>query len=189
MDHASRLLSALLPLSLCVGFACSGGTGTPAPLADAGIEEADADRSVPPEAIRLLLPGNQCPDFVDPALAADVIKAALASGDAVIGIATARVVEECSGAGGTHVFSSTTADGKRFWLGEHACYLPQQNVVTIDSGIIVGVGRQLTQPVTADGGWCLQYPGETEAFTSDISTEAMAWFANEAEAQRFIDSL
>jgi hypothetical protein len=165
-------------LLLC---ACSGGEG----------DNLDGE----PAAIALLVAqdvgdtNDGCPIFKESQRAFERFSQALASGEAdVVGIANVRVVEECSGAGGTHVFSSATADGKRFWLGRHACWLefPNPNLAT---GVIVGLGVQTNTMQQGEEGWCMQYPGESATFSSDIETRAMAWFASEADAARFLDAL
>jgi len=130
-----------------------------------------------------------CPTFEESQSAYERFSQALSSGEAnVVGIASVRIIEECSGAGGTHVFSSATAEGNRFWLGSHGCWLdfPSPN---LDTGVIVGLGVQTNTVQQGEEGWCMQYPGENATFSSDIETRAMAWFASEAEATRFLDAL
>lgn len=133
--------------------------------------------------------GAQCPTFATAETAFEIFSSALADGDAdVVGVAEARVVEECSGAGGTHVFSSRTAEGSRFWLGRHACWLDLPNA-GLDSGVIVGLGSQTAALFQGEEGWCMNYPGENEVFATDLTTYAMAWFATQAEATRFLNAL
>ena len=55
--------------------------------------------------------------------------------------------------------------------------------------LVVGLGSQTAGLFQGQEGWCMNYPGENEVFTTDVSTSAMAWFASRAEAERFIDSL
>lgn len=146
--------------------------------------EADA-----PEASYLLVPGGNCPELADPATAFSVFAERLEEGGSdVIGVAKVRVIEECSGAGGTHALSSATIDGDRFWLGRHGCYLDEASSDFRD-GIIVGIGSQTAAWFESEAGWCIQYPGEDNDFGTDISTYAMAWFATEEDAKAFVNSL
>ena len=158
----------------------------------AGCTGGESDDNGPtPSATYLLVQGEggQCPTFADAATAFDVFSSTLRAGDAdVVGLAEARIVEECSGAGGTHVFSSPTDDGKRFWLGSHACWLDVENE-GLDAGVIVGLGVQTAGLFQGSEGWCMNYPGENSVFSTDIATNAMAWFASEAEARRFLQAL
>lgn len=170
-----------LPMALlffvCIG-GCTGG--------NSGEGAGDA-----PIATHLLVEGvvGECASFVDSATAFEVFSDALSSGQAdVVGIAEAKVIEECSGAGGTHVFSSRTQEGKRFWLGNHACWISADQVA-LEAGVVVGLGSQTAAIFEGQDGWCMNYPGENSVFTTDISTKAMAWFASEAEARAFLDAL
>lgn len=168
-------------LALCLIPALATSCGT---SSDSGEHE-----EAPFAALLLVAPdGNLCPSFADPSSALDLFADALATGEPkIVGIAEARVVEECSGAGGTHVFSTRTTDGKRFWLGEHACSLaPQEH--ELNGGVIVGLGGQTAALFQGTEGWCMNYPGEDEVFATDITTQAMAWFESNDEAQRFIDA-
>ena len=180
----------ILGFALVVSFfACTGGsTGGP------GASDANpvlADGADVPRALHLLLPGdtNACPSFANADTAFDVFQAGLLVDNApVLGVAEAKVVEECSGAGGAHVFSSRTADGKRFWLGNHACMLSVEQGA-LESGAIVGLGSQTAGLRVGEEGWCMNYPGESQVFSTDVDTSAIAWFASEAEAGAFVDAL
>ncbi len=156
-----------------------------------GCEDTMDTDGDPPIATFLLVQddGAQCPSIAVSETAFAVFSSALSAADAdVVGIAEARVIEECSGAGGTHVFSSRTVEGKRFWLGRHACWLDLPDEI-LDSGVIVGLGRQTAGLERGEEGWCMNYPGENSVFSTDLQTSAMAWFANEAEATRFLEAL
>lgn len=173
MRPAKYLVHSALLLSLC---ACGGGGETgdvPSPVA---LLVSDTS-------------GGGCPVFTDAQSVFEQFSLALSVGDAdVVDIANARIIEECSGAGGTHVFSSPTAGGKRFWLGTHACWLDLPNA-NLDSGVIVGLGTQTAGLQSGQEGWCMNYPGEEQTFATDIKTSAIAWFASEADAALFLNAL
>tara|TARA_R110002096_G_scaffold436038_1_gene665740 strand:- start:3290 stop:3820 length:531 start_codon:yes stop_codon:yes gene_type:complete len=176
MRSPKYLVPAVLLLSIC---ACG--------EADDGGQSDDV-----PSPVALLVNGGAaggCPVFADAQGAFEQFSVALSTGDAdVVDIADARIIEECSGAGGTHVFSSRTAEGKRFWLGNHACGLDLPNA-NLNTGVIVGLGTQTAGLQLGQEGWCMNYPGEEEIFATDIKTSAIAWFASEADAALFLNAL
>lgn len=143
-----------------------------------------------PEASYLLVRTSEgCPELADPETAAAVFASLLEEEESdALGVAKVRVIEECSGAGGTHVMSSTSAEGYRFWLGSHACYIDEPSP-DFREGIIVGIGSQTAAWFQGDEGWCMQYPGEEEVFATSISTDAMAWFGTDEEAGAFLEAV
>ncbi len=132
----------------------------------------------------LLVANDLCPQRQDAEGALELFRTFVdGETDVVNDVVKVKIIDECSGAGGMHALSSTTANDKRFWLGAHACYFEQEGT---ESGIAVGIGRQTQTLVSAEAGWCVMYPDDTEPFASDVETQALAWFETDEEAARFI---
>lgn len=136
-------------------------------LSSCGNTGEDVDTPVP-EATLLLVqsPGQlefgECPSLVDPTTAADLFSTLLSEGEAtMVEMAETRVIEECSGAGGTHIVSLPIADKQRFWLGAHACNFGAETE-SFNTGVIVGIAAESSTLLQGDEGWCMNYPGLAE---------------------------
>lgn len=108
------------------------------------------------------------------------------SGLVALHVVDLAFVDECTGAGGQYILGRTPDGTRAMWLGAHACYFFEPELVGASIRPGVARTRLANAPVETPRGACVSFPGEDGTLTSDLRVEAIAVFATRDDALAFV---
>lgn len=105
------------------------------------------------------------------------------SGDVVV-VAELAFADECTGAGGQHLLARAIDGSGMMWIGSHACYFFDWELV--GSGVYAGVVRaRPSQPQQISEQVCIEFPGVPGPPSTDVDAMAIAVFDSLDDAAAF----
>jgi hypothetical protein len=96
-------------------------------------------------------------------------------------------VDECTGAGGQHILARAVDGSRGMWLGAHACYFFDPDLVG-ERGAGLARASQTAGLASTSADACVTFPGETSGVTSDVRVTAIAVFPTVGDAQAYADA-
>jgi hypothetical protein len=104
--------------------------------------------------------------------------------DDVVLVAELAFTDECTGAGGQHLLARAIDGSGMTWIGSHACYFFEWDLV--GSGVHAGVVRvRPGQPQQISDQVCIEFPGVPGPPATDDDAMAVAVFASLEDAETF----